>query len=124
MEEQSKNLGLAAAIMGEGAAAEPEAPAAEVPQKPKRRRKSIIDKTPLPGAAVNPPAEKQPRHRSKKDPALCRTRNVTVLMTEQTYRMFKRVTEENEVSMNGVINRLVRRYIISHDIDGHILDDF
>lgn len=114
------NNGLAAALMG-GIQTEQEAPAQE--EKPKRgRRKSIIDKEPLPGATGE--ELKKKRKRAKKDPELRKTHSFTVLMTEQTYQKFKRVALAEEVSMNGIANRLIRKYIIAHDIDGHILDDF
>lgn len=112
------NNGLAAALMGGMDAEQQDAP--EV-KKTGRRRRSIIDKEPLPGASGE--QLKKKRHRAKKDPELRKSHSFTVLMTEQTYQKFKRVTEVEEVSMNGVINRLIRKYIVAHDIDGHILDD-
>ena len=112
------NKGLAAALMG-GIEAEPEAPAQE--EKPKRRRRSIIDKEPLPGATGE--QLKKKRSRRTKNPELRKSHSITVLMTEQLYQKFKYTAEMEEVSMNGVINRLVKKYVIAHDIDGHILDD-
>lgn len=121
MKDDNKNLGLAAAFM-DVPATDQEAQEPEETTKPKRRlRKSIIDNELLPGATGE--ELKKKRTRAKKAPELRRSHSFTVLMTEQTYQLFKRVTEAEEVSMNGVINRLIRKYIISHDIDGHLLDD-
>jgi len=119
MKEGKKDFRLAEAFM-DIPATEP-AEQAEESKKPRRRRKSIIDNEPLPGASGE--ELKKKRTRAKKAPELRRSHSFTVLMTEQTYQLFKRVTEAEEVSMNGVINRLIRKYIISHDIDGHLLDD-
>ena len=86
--------------------------------KPKRRR-SLIERTPLPGEPVPEPKK---RTRRKKDPALKKSHNFTILLTEQTYQQFKRVAEAQELSMNGIVGRLIKKYIILHDIDGENLD--
>jgi len=105
--------GLAAALMG-GLEEKPEA------KKPKRTRRSIIDKELLPGATG---AEmKQRRKRAKKDPELRKSHSFTVLMTEQTYQKFKQVAEAEELSMNGIVNRLIRKYIVAHDVDDNFID--
>lgn len=123
MTEKRKDLGLAeglaAAILGEVAAAVPKATTAK-PQKPRRQRKSIIDKELLPG----PTGEqlKKKRQRAKKDPELRKSHSMTILMTEQTYQRFKRVAEAEGLSMNGIINRMIRKYIVVHDIDDNLLD--
>ena len=96
-----------------------QAPAPEQPAK--KVRKSIIDRDPMPGTVPLPPP-KGKRTRRRKDPALCKSHSFTVLMTEQMYQQFKKVTENEGVSMNGVVTRLIRKYIISHDIDENILD--
>ena len=83
-----------------------EAPA----EKPKRRRRSLIDKDPLPEA-------KKKRQRRQKDPALKKTYSMTVLMTEEMHRRLKNIAEIQELSMNGIVTRLIRRYIMTHDID-------
>ncbi len=115
MKEEKKDLGLAAAIMGDV----PETPEPEEEKKP-RRRKSIIDKEPLPGASGE--ELKKKRKRAKKDPELRRSRSISVLVTEQTFQHFKRIAEREELSMNGIINRLIRKYIVAHDIDDNMLD--
>ena len=117
--EEKRGLGLAAAIMGEVAAATPKA--TEAAEKPKRRtRKSIIDSELLPG----PTGEqlKKKRQRARKDPELRKSHNMTILMTEQTYQRFRRIAEKEGLSMNGIINRLIKKYIIAHDIDDEYLD--
>lgn len=113
----TKDNGLAAAIMGE--VLEAEAPKQEV-KKVRRTRRSIIDKEPLPGATGE--QLKKKRKRAKKDPELRRTRSISLLVTEQTYQKFKRIAEVEGLSMNGIVNRLVRKYIIAHDIDDEMLD--
>ena len=109
-----KDSGLAAAIMGE-------LEAESAATKEKRTRRSIIDRELLPGATGE--ELKKKRKRAKKDPELRKSHSFTVLMTEQTYQHFKRVAQAEELSMNGIVNRLIRKYIIAHDIDDHMLDD-
>lgn len=79
-------------------------------EKPKRRRRSLIDKDPLPEA-------KKKRTRRKKDPALKKTYSMTVLMTEEMHRRLKNIAETQELSMNGIVTRLIRKYIVTHDVD-------
>lgn len=88
--------------------------------KPKRRRKSIIDREVLPGEIPQP--EKKKRQRAKKDPALCKSHSLTILLTEQTFQKLKKICEQQELSMNGVVGRLIRKYIILHDVDQEGLD--
>lgn len=98
---------------------EPEAPAEPVAvqeEKPKRRRKSIIDRERIPGG-IPEAVEYKKRKRAKKPAELRKSHSMTVLITEETYQRFKRVTEQQELSMNGVIGRLIRKYIMLHDID-------
>ena len=100
--------------------------AAETPaEKPKRRRRSIIDREllPEPGELKKLKEEKPKKKRKprrKKDPALKKTYSMSVLMTENMHQRFKRIAEKQELSMNGIVTRLIRKYIITHDID---LDD-
>ena len=89
-----------------------------VKRKPKKRH-SLIERKPLPG---EPAVEPKKRTRRKKDPALKKSHNFTILLTEQTYQQFKRVAEAQELSMNGIIGRLIKKYIILHDVDGENLD--
>lgn len=79
-------------------------------EKPKRRRRSLIDKDPLPEA-------KKKRTRRKKDPALKKTYSMTVLMTEEMHQRLKNIAEAQELSMNGIVTRLIRKYIVTHDVD-------
>lgn len=114
-----KENGLAAALMGEAEEQKaPEKPEAKTAKR--RQRKSIIDNEPLPGASGE--ELKKKRQRAKKDPELRKSHSMTILMTEQTYQKFKRIAEGEELSMNGIINRLIRKYIIAHDIDDEMLD--
>lgn len=106
----------------EAAAETPTTPEAE---KPKRRRRSIIDREllPEPGELKKLKEEKPKKKRKprrKKDPALKKTYSMSVLMTENMHQRFKRIAEQQELSMNGIVTRLIRKYIITHDID---LDD-
>lgn len=94
-----------------------EKPAEPTPKKP-RRRHSLIERKPLPGE----PAEPRKRTRRKKDPNLKKSHNFTILITEQTYQQFKRIAEAQELSMNGIIGRLIKKYILLHDIDNENLD--
>ena len=119
MKEEKKDLGLAAAIMGEAMAAQ-EATEQEAEDKPRRKRKNIMDREPLPGPTG---AEmKKKRKRAKKDPELRKSRSISVLMTEQLYQKFKQKAEREELSMNGIITSLIRKYVIAHDIDDNMLD--
>lgn len=122
MAKESSKKSMAAALIGEVMAAEPLATVPDPPEeKPKRKtRKSIIDNELLEG----PTGEelKKRRIRRRKPAELRKSHNVTLLMTEQTYQKFKTITENEGVSMNGVINRLVKKYIIAHDIDDDLLD--
>lgn len=89
--------------------------------QPKRKtRKSDIIRDPLAGPSG---AElKKKRTRKGKPAELRKSHSFTVLMTEQMYQQFKAITENEGVSMNGVITRLLRKYIIAHDIDDNMLD--
>ncbi len=91
-------------------------PAAAEQEKPKRRRKSIIERRPL-------PEPKQKRTRRKKDPALKKTHTFTLLLTEQMYEMFKATAEQRGLSMNGIASLLIKRYITKYYIDPGLLDD-
>ncbi len=82
----------------------------ENPPKIKRRRRSLIDKEPL-------PEPKQRKPRKKKDPILKKTHSFTVLMTEQLYQRFKMTAQQQEYSMNGIVNRLIKKYVFLHDVD-------
>lgn len=108
---------------------------AETPaEKPKRRRRSIIDKDLLPepeeikrlnelkklNELKEENQKKKRKPRKKKDPALKKTYSMTILMTENMHQRFKHIAEKQELSMNGIVTRLIRKYIITHDID---LDD-
>ena len=84
-----------------------------------RKRHSLIERTPLPG---DPAVEPTKRTRRKKNPALKKSHSFTILLTEQTYQQFKKVAEAQELSMNGIVGRLIKKYIILHDIDGENLD--
>ena len=95
---------------------EQEAAAATKEAQPKKRhRRSIIDKDPLPG--LIPGTDKKKRIRAKKPAALRKSHTMTILITEQTFQRFKKICEQQELSMNGVVGRLIRKYIMLHDID-------
>lgn len=81
-------------------------------QAGKRRRRSLIDYDPLPEAS-----KKLTRTRRRKDPALKKSYSMTVLMTEEMHRRLKNIAEIQGLSMNGIVTRLIRRYIMTHDID-------
>ena len=90
-------------------------------EKPKRKtRKSDIIREPMKGASGE--EMKKKRTRRGKPAELRKSHSFTVLMTEQMYQKFKTITENAGVSMNGVITRLLRKYIIAHDIDDNMLD--
>lgn len=93
-----------------GIASDPE-PAAEE----KKTRRSIIDREPLPGATAD--ELKKRRTRKGKPAELRKTHNFTVLMTEQMYQQLKAIAENKGLSMNGIITRLIKKYIVVHDID-------
>lgn len=97
------------------AAADPE-PAAK-PEPKKSRRKSIIDREPLPEKDPAPAAEKPKRKRRGKPPELKKTHSVTVYCTEQLYNRFKAVAERKELSVNGIITHLMRNYVEMNDFD-------
>lgn len=105
--DELKNT-MAAALMGEPAAAGQEPPA----EKPKRRRRSLIDKDPMPEAT-----KKIKRTRRKKDPRFKKSYSMTVLMTEEMHQRLKNIAEIQELSMNGIVTRLIRKYIVAHDVD-------
>ena len=86
-------------------------------EPPKRRRRSLIDRDVIPETLP-----KQKRHRRKKDPALCKTHSMTVLMTENLFQRFKAVAEQQELSMNGIATRLIKKYVMTHDVDLTDLD--
>lgn len=84
------------------------------PEKKKRRR-SLVDHDPLPEPGTIPPKKK--RTRRKKNPELKKSYSMTVLMTPELHRRLKRIAEQEELSMNGIVTRLIRKYVITHDID-------
>lgn len=84
------------------------------PEKKKRRR-SLVDHDPLPEPGTVPPKKK--RTRRKKNPELKKSYSMTVLMTPELHRRLKRIAEQEELSMNGIVTRLIRKYVITHDID-------
>ena len=88
-------------------AVKPEPPAV-LPRR--RRRRSLIDKDPLPETKVK-------RTRRKKDPKLKKSYSMTVLMTQEMHERFKTLAEQQELSMNGIVTRLIRKWIITHDVD-------
>ncbi len=90
---------------------------AEEQEQPKRRRKSVIERVPLP---VDVPQKK--RTRRKKDPALKKTHSFTLLLTEQMYEMFKATAEQQGLSMNGIATLLIKKYVSTHYIDTDLLD--
>lgn len=110
---ETKKKTAAAGLLGIEPEREPE-PVKE--EKPKRRRKSIIDRERIPGG-IPEPEEPKKRKRAKKPAELRKSHSMTLLLTEETYQRFKRITEQQELSMNGVIGRLIRKYIMLHDID-------
>ncbi len=77
-------------------------------EKPKHRRKSYIEREPLPEAK---------RTRRRKDPALKKTHSFSILLTDQLYERFKMVAQQQGYSMNGIINRLIKKYVFLHDVD-------
>ena len=81
-------------------------------EKPKRRRRSVIDKDPLPEAS-----KKVKRTRRRKDPALVKSYSMTVLMTEEMHQRLRNLAEIQGLSMNGIVTRLIRKYIVLHDVD-------
>lgn len=88
--------------------------ATQEPEKKKRRR-SLVDHDPLPEPGTVPPKKK--RTRRKKNPELKKSYSMTVLMTPELHRRLKRIAEQEELSMNGIVTRLIRKYVITHDID-------
>ena len=122
--EDNKNTLAAALLVNEPEKPEPVPAAAPDPkEKPQRKtRKSDIIRDPLKGASG---AELKKRRKRRGKPAeLKKSHPLTVLMTEQMYQKFKTITEFEGVSMNGVITKLLRKYIIAHDIDDDMLDIF
>lgn len=81
----------------------------------KRRRKSFIEKE-----IYTEPKPK--RTRRKKDPEYVKSHTLTVLMTESMFQKFKSIAQQQELSMNGIVTRLIRKYIITHDVDLTDLD--
>lgn len=81
------------------------------PPKVKPRRKSIIEKDLL-------PEPQKKRTRKKKDPALKKSHSFTLLLTEQLYERFKATAEQQGLSMNGIATRLIKKYVVLHDVDG------
>ena len=111
---------IARALVQEEPTIEPtETAVEETPKRKPRKRHSLIERTLLPG---DPTTERPKRTRRKKDPALKKSHSFTILLTEQTYQKFKQVAEAQELSMNGIVGRLIKKYIILHDIDGENLD--
>ena len=88
------------------------APAEPAQEKPKRRRRSVIERDPM------PELPKKKRTRRKKDPALKKSHTFTLLMTESLYERFRLVAEAQGFSMNGIATRLIKKYVSLHDIDG------
>lgn len=110
---EPKKKTAAAGLLG----IEPELQEAKTEQEPKkRRRKSIIDRERIPGG-IPEAVEYKKRKRAKKPAELRKSHSMTLLLTEETFQRFKRITEQQELSMNGVIGRLIRKYIMLHDID-------
>ncbi len=108
--EDLKNT-MAAALSGLEEKTDPAAEPVKVKtEKPKRRRKSIIEQAPL-------PEPKKKRTRRGKDPALKKTHPLTLLLTEQLYERFKATAEEQGYSMNGIVTRLIKKYIYKYDLD-------
>lgn len=104
--EELKNT-MAAALAG----LEPkEEPAAAEQAKQKKVKRSYIEKVPL-------PEPKKRRPRTPKDPALKKSHAFTILMTEQLYKRFKLTAEEQGYSMNGIVNRLIKKYVFLHDVE-------
>ena len=120
--EDNKNT-LAAALLVDEPEKQIPAAAPDPEEKPQRKtRKSDIIRDPLKGASG---AELKKRRKRRGKPAeLKKSHPLTVLMTEQMYQKFKTITEFEGVSMNGVITKLLRKYIIAHDIDDDMLDIF
>lgn len=95
----------------------------EATQEPaKKKRRSLIDNEPLPKPGTEPPPEPKKRTRRKKNPELKKSYSMTVLMTPELHRRLKRIAEQQELSMNGIVTRLIRKYVITHDIDLEDLD--
>ena len=109
-----------AAAMLSGLEVKPEPEPTPEPPKPRRRR-SLIDREPLPGDPATPEPPKKKRTRRHKPKELLKSRNITVVMTEQLYQRLKKTAETQELSMNGIINRLIRKYVLLHDIDNEDL---
>ena len=117
MAKETDKTNLAAALLVD--TQEPEAVAPKEPQK-KRTRKSDIIREPMKGASGE---ELKARRKRRRKPAeLRKSHSFTVLMTEQMYQKFRTIAEYEGVSMNGVITKLLRKYIIAHDIDDNMLD--
>ena len=107
------NMETMAEALTKGIAAEPE----PIPEpEPKKHRRSVIYNEPLPGATAE--QLKKRRTRKTKPAELKKTHSFTILMTEQMYQRFKAIAEYKGVSMNGIITRMIRKYIVVHDIDG------
>ena len=87
-----------------------EEPATPEPEKPKRHRKSYIERELM-------PEPKKRRPRRKKDPALKKTHTFTLLLTESLYERFRATAEIQGLSMNGIATRLIKKYVSLHDID-------
>lgn len=121
---ETKTNTMAAVFMtgGETPAAEQPTPAGEAEQpKQQRRRRSLIDKDPMPGASG---AEmKKKRQRARKPAELRKSHSMTILMTEQLFQRLKATAEAQELSMNGIVTRLIRKYVMLHDIDNDNLYD-
>lgn len=116
---ETKNNTMAAVFMTGEAPAEENIPAVEQPKR--RRRRSLIDKDPMPGASG---AEmKKKRQRAKKPAELRKSHSMTILMTEQLFQRLKATAEAQELSMNGIVTRLIRKYVMLHDIDNDNLYD-
>ncbi len=123
--DDNKNTLAAALLVNEPEKPEPVPAAAPDPEEkpPRKTRKSDIIRDPLKGAS-GAELKKKRRKRRGKPAELKKSHSFTVLMTEQMYQKFKTITEYEGVSMNGVITKLLRKYIIAHDIDDDMLDIF
>ena len=108
MAKNDKLMNTMAAALSGGLEPKQE-PAAAEPVKQKKVRRSHIETEPLP--------EPKKRTRRKKDPALKKTHIFTLLLTESLYRRFKAIAEEQGYSMNGIANRLIKKYVFLHDVE-------
>ena len=115
MPQDLKN-GLAAAFVS---GPQETKPAQAEPAKKKTRKSDIVRE---PMKRKDGQEIKIKRKRACKPAELRKSRSISVLMTEQMYQAFKAISENEGASMNGIICKLVRKYIIAHDIDDDLLD--